>query len=221
MAHVRNLVTRIKKLTSLLLVTLLVSSIWSVGVVVLAFTPSSHNGFETILPRLRPLIGRDVALRMSMANRNKISTRLSAAASSMANQSETLTKSTTFTQTISPTLLQRRLYESHNIPLSDAVVIEDAYCNDEKKEEPINGSEEDVVEVKTLVWEVQAVTDDSNVGYTTTKSIQKFYAVTALQMKDKIEMRKLKDLVLEKTTRQGSLKSIRSMLSKLRWKVLK
>jgi ankyrin repeat protein len=132
---------------------------------------------------------------------------------------------------IAPTLLQRRLFERHKMPLSDAIVVRDCdYDEDddeEKKEETSCGLIETtgkviVVEIKTLVWEVRAIVEGcyedgivsaSATASATAKSTQNFYVVTALQMKDKIEMRKLKDLVLEKTknTRRGALKSIRSM----------
>ena len=125
---------------------------------------------------------------------------------------------TLYSPAIAPTLLQRRLYERHKLPLSDAIVIDDRDFNEEKKEEPgcygaMEGTEDIVVEVKTLVWEVQGImTGDYKDGSLPAKFIDNFYVVTALQMKDKIDMRMLKDLVLEKKTRQnGTLTTIRSM----------
>jgi integrase len=123
---------------------------------------------------------------------------------------------TRFFPITTPTLLQRRLYERHELPLADAVVIRDRDCDEEKKDEPelcgvLPGTESVVVDIKTLVWEVQAIANDYQDGIAIGKSAQTFYVVAAVQVKDRIEMRKLKDLVLKHSTRRESLASIRSM----------
>ena len=188
-----------------------VSCIWSLlatkygcgeGIIVLAFSPPSTSATVRIIPGFRSLARRSSsALRMTSVN---------STTATMSRDSKTQSSST-----VAPTLLQRRLFERHKVPLSDAVVIQDSYYSEEKKEElECYGSATDVVvEVKTLVWEVQGIiTGDYKDGNLPTKFPETFYVVSALQMKDKIEMRKLKDLVLEKTNRQrGTLTTIKSM----------
>ena len=114
---------------------------------------------------------------------------------------------------IAPTVLQRRLHERHKLPLLDAIVVDDRDHNEEKKEDSMECDKDVIIDIKTLVWEVEAIiTEGYKDGNLPTKFMDNFYVVTALQMKDKIEMRKLKDLVLEKAThRKGAVTTIRSM----------
>eukprot|EP00535_Pseudo-nitzschia_heimii_P007369 CAMPEP_0197180700 /NCGR_PEP_ID=MMETSP1423-20130617/5219_1 /TAXON_ID=476441 /ORGANISM="Pseudo-nitzschia heimii, Strain UNC1101" /LENGTH=1221 /DNA_ID=CAMNT_0042630813 /DNA_START=314 /DNA_END=3979 /DNA_ORIENTATION=+ len=126
----------------------------------------------------------------------------------------------------SPTLLQRRLYDRHKIAPSDTCVVGDSDdhnnwdhddATEEKKddvnEESIGGEDvtEVIVEIKTLVWEVQAMLKKNIAAET--KSTEKFYVVTALQINDKIDTANLKHLIRTSRTTNGdrTLKSIRSM----------
>ena len=237
--------------------TTLVSCIWSlvaieesnsnsncgIGIVVQAFSPSTQNRpKQIILSRFRSHATRkSIALRMSMS-KSMVNRTTEVPVQLMMDENDyseaQATKTTTSTRVVSspssiaPTLLQRRLYERHELPLSDAIVVRDCDYDDddddeEKKEEPSfgridsTGKDGVVVEIKTLVWEVQAIMEGcygegmasaiaSASPTATAKSTQNFYVVTALQMKDKIDMRKLKDLVLE-NTKTRALKSIRSI----------
>ena len=204
-----------------------------------AFSPSAQNRHkQKILPRLGSHAARrSIALRMPMPMSKSIVNRTAEVPVQLTMDekaySEATTRVVSSPSSIAPTLLQRRLYERHKLPLSDTIIVRDYDCNvddgdeEEKKEEPSCGQIEStgkkgvVVEIKTLVWEVQAIFEDSYEDEmatasasptATAKSTQNMYVVTALQMKDKIEMRKLKDLVLENTKpKSGALASIRSM----------
>ncbi len=214
MSKVSNVTPRSKKQgLALISLTVLVSCIWNhvatkyscgLGIAVVAFSSPTQSRTKTILPRFRALARSRIALSMSTVN--------STAAVMMADNPEAQVR-TMSSQVIAPTVLQRRLYERHQLPLSDAIVVEDREFDEEKKDDSMECDEDIIIDVKTLIWEVEGIiAEASKDGNLPTKFTDIFYVVTALQMKDKIEMRKLKDLVLEKATHpKGTLTTIRSM----------
>jgi len=136
------------------------------------------------------------------------------------------------TSTTTTTLLQRRLHEIHGIPVSETMTVRDSdgydceyhnkydmlfyndndECEEKKEDDNKTNTSFDqtktvvVVDIKTLVWEV-VVAAVVVVGTETERQTSTFYVVAALQMKDKVDLRKLKSLVLERLQQQTNTNS--------------